>query len=79
MGSLKMLIALITVAWASLVAVLITISAFILPLAHGIETRLLASLTRLGLSLILFAVWLVWLFELALYASLKLSRGRRSE
>lgn len=75
MGSLRMLIALITLSWISLLAVLVTISAIILPLVQGLETGLTASLLRLGLSLLLFALWLFWLFELALYASIRLSRS----
>jgi hypothetical protein len=73
---MKTLIALITIAWVSLIGVLIAISTIILPLAQGIESSLAAGLLRVALSLALFAVWLVWLFELAFYASLMSRRGR---
>ncbi len=76
MRSMKTLLALITVAWVSLIGILIAISTIILPLAQGIESSLAAGLLRVALSLVLFAVWLVWLFELAFYASLKSRRSR---
>ncbi|MEM0381913.1 MAG: hypothetical protein QW059_01000 [Nitrososphaerota archaeon] len=76
MSSLKILLALITIAWASLIGILTAITILILPLTQVIESSLAASLARLGFSLILFAVWVFWLFELALYISIKLSRGR---
>ncbi len=79
MRSMKTLLALITVAWVSLIGILIAISTIILPLAQGIESSLAASLLRVSLSLVLFAVWLVWLFELAFYASLKSRRGRSDQ
>jgi len=76
MSSLKIQLALITIAWASLIGILTAITILILPLTQVIESSLAASLARLGFSLILFAVWVFWLFELALYISIKLSSGR---
>lgn len=76
MKFMKILLALVTVAWISLLGVLVAISTIILPLAQGIESSLAAGLLRVALSTALFAVWLVWLFELALFASLKSRQGR---
>ncbi|GBC70276.1 hypothetical protein HRbin02_00040 [Candidatus Calditenuaceae archaeon HR02] len=73
---MKTLLALITVAWVSLIGVLIAISTIILPLTQGVESSPTAGLLRVALSLALFAAWLVWLFELALFASLKSRQGR---
>jgi len=77
MGSVKTLLMLITVAWISLLVVLVTISTVILPLVHGIESNVFAGLARLGLSFLLFAIWLVWIFELALFTLFKHTRRGR--
>lgn len=74
MRTLPIMLLLITVSWISLLAVLAAISAIILPLVSGVEARLLASVLRLLLSLALFATWLAWIFELARYSLIRLSR-----
>jgi len=75
LGPLATIVLLVTVAWATFLATLLAISMLILPLLEGVGYNAPASLARLGLSLLIFTLWLAWLFQISFYMCLRLSRG----
>ena len=71
-------IVLITIIWASLLAVLVVIAGFILPIVSGAIKSPVAGILRVVISLILFITWLAWWVSLAYFWFYRVLGGGRS-
>ena len=78
MRSILLNIALITIIWLSLLAVLVSISTLILPIINEAGSTIAASIARVTASLVLFLTWLVWWIALAYFWFYRVLGGGRN-